>query len=177
MHNFMGKTLDVISEMMFPELDVSARTNIMKECCKEEHKYITEHGGHPYEGIIEMLEELRENYQIYIVSNCQVGYIEAFMEYHNLEKYFDDIEMAGRTGLSKGENIKFIMDRNHIDKAVYVGDTMGDYEAASYAGVPFIYAKYGFGKDLKVQYYINDISELENILKKIFNFESGDINE
>ena len=34
-----------------------------------------------------------------------------------------------------------------------------------------------FGKDLKVQYYINDISELENILKKIFNFESGDINE
>ena len=69
------------------------------------------------------------------------------------------------------------MDRNHIDKAVYVGDTMGDYEAACYAGVPFIYAKYGFGKDLKVQYYINDISELENILKKIFNFESGDINE
>ena len=48
MHNFMGKTLDVISEMMFPELDVSTRTNIMKECCKEEHKYIKEHGGHPY---------------------------------------------------------------------------------------------------------------------------------
>ena len=168
MHNFMGKTLDVISEMMFPELDVSARTNIMKECCKEEHKYIKGHGGHPYEGIIEMLEELRENYQIYIVSNCQVGYIEAFMEYHNLEKYFDDIEMAGRTGLSKGENIKLIMDRNHIDKAVYVGDTMGDYEAACYAGVPFIYAKYGFGTVDEAKYVAKDIKQLPCFINIIF---------
>jgi phosphoglycolate phosphatase len=29
---------------------------------------------------------------------------------------------------------------------VYVGDTMGDYNAATQAGVPFIFADYGFGK-------------------------------
>lgn len=168
MHNFMGKTLEVISKMMFPELDVSARANIMKECCKEEHKYIKEHGGHPYEGIIDMLDDLKKNYQIYIVSNCQDGYIQTFMKYHKLGKYFDDIEMAGRTGLSKGENIKLIMDRNHIDKAVYVGDTMGDFEAASYAGVPFIYAKYGFGTVDKAKYVANDIKEMPCLVNIIF---------
>ena len=29
--------------------------------------------------------------------------------------------------------------------AVYVGDTQGDYNAASAAGVPFLHAAYGFG--------------------------------
>jgi len=28
---------------------------------------------------------------------------------------------------------------------VYVGDTMGDYDAAAKADVPFIFADYGFG--------------------------------
>lgn len=33
------------------------------------------------------------------------------------------------------------MKRNHIESAVYVGDTEGDQAA----GIPFVYAAYGFG--------------------------------
>jgi phosphoglycolate phosphatase len=37
------------------------------------------------------------------------------------------------------------MERNGIERAIYVGDTMGDCEAARAAGIPFLHAAYGFG--------------------------------
>ena len=43
---------------------------------------------------------------------------------------------------------------------IYVGDTKGDMEASYYAGIPFVYASYGFGKVESFDYKINDISEL-----------------
>ena len=50
------------------------------------------------------------------------------------------------TPLSKGENIRLVIQRNAIDRAVYVGDTQGDLDAADFAGIPFIRAAYGFGQ-------------------------------
>lgn len=32
--------------------------------------------------------------------------------------------MSGRTGLDKGSNIRLIMERNNIQSAVYIGDTV-----------------------------------------------------
>ncbi len=95
-----------------------------------------------------------------VVSNCQHGYIEAFYKYHSLEKYFLDYENPGRTGLSKGENIKLIIKRNDLTSPVYVGDTEGDLDASEFAGVPFVYAKYGFGKVSKYDYVIENFNEL-----------------
>ena len=62
-----------------------------------------------------------------------------------MEGYFTDWECSGRTGLPKGENIRLVVERNHLQAPVYVGDTRLDYEAAQQAGVPFIHAAYGFG--------------------------------
>ena len=167
MQSVMGKTMDVIADILFADLPKEKRMELLDRCGEHENEYLRKHGGTLYPKLRETLEALKRKYHLYIVSNCQVGYIEAFMEYHNLEKYFDDIEMAGRTGVSKGENIKLIMDRNHIDKAVYVGDTMGDYEAASYAGVPFIYAKYGFGTVDEAKYVAKDIGDIPSLVNTI----------
>ena len=168
MHGFMGKTLDVIGKMMLPNLDEQERNRIIEECAIEEHRYLREYGGKLYKGFVEVIEGLRNNYDIYIVSNCQNGYIQTFLEYFGFEKYFDDIEMAGRTNLSKGENIKLIMDRNNIEKAVYVGDTSGDMEAARNAGISFIYARYGFGKVDDADYIANDITDIPECVNKVF---------
>ena len=78
--------------------------------------------------------------------------------------HFKDIEMSGRTGMEKGENIKLIMKRNGIDNAVYVGDTAGDESAARYAGIPFIWAAYGFGKAKAPDGVIQTIVDLANLL-------------
>jgi phosphoglycolate phosphatase len=106
---------------------------------------------------------------MYIVSNCQEGYIETFLHYHRLETYFKDFESHGRTKLSKGENIRLVMMRNHIEEAVYIGDTRGDMEAAEQAGIPFIFAAYGFGKigEGETQWAIQKTNELLEVVNSI----------
>ena len=75
---------------------------------------------------------------LYIVSNCQSGYIESFIKAHKMEEYFDDIQCWGDNMVPKGENNKLIMQRNGITRAVYVGDTSGDEQSARVAGIPFV---------------------------------------
>ena len=112
----------------------------------------------------ESLKILSLDYNLYIVSNCQDGYVEAFLHAHQLKSYFKDYEMSGRTGLDKGHNIKLIMKRNVIEQAFYVGDTEGDEEASRFAGIPFIYASYGFGKAKNPDMIIHSIKELPKVL-------------
>ena len=52
------------------------------------------------------------------------------------------------------------MERNGIENAIYVGDTIGDYNATVYAGIPFVFAKYGFGKVENPYKAIEDIREV-----------------
>ncbi|NLB33065.1 MAG: HAD family hydrolase [Tissierellia bacterium] len=167
MHNLMGKTLEDISNIIFSNLPKERALEIMNECVKEEDSYISKHGGTLYPQLEETLKQLSLKYKLFIVSNCQERYIETFLEYHNLDKYFLDFENAGRTKRPKGENIKSIIDRNNLDKAVYIGDTQGDYDATKIAGIPFIHAKYGFGKINEETNFINEISELPIYISKL----------
>ena len=74
-----------------------------------------------------------------------------------------DFECFGHTGFSKGKNISLIIERNGIKKPVYLGDTQGDYEACKEAGVPFIFASYGFGKPEGYAASISSFPELESV--------------
>lgn len=160
----MGKTMEEIGDILFPSFSEEEKGKIVDEFGVEEVAYLMEHGAVLYEGLEEVLEELHSRYKLYIVSNCQDGYVPAFLHAHKLEKYFEDIEMSGRTGLDKGANIKLIMERNHIDSAVYVGDTEGDELAARFAGIPFIYASYGFGKAEAPDAVITSIKKLSTVI-------------
>ena len=113
--------------------------------------------------IKDTLKELSKNHKLFIVSNCQDGYIECFFKAHKLDKYFTDYECPGRTGLSKGENNKLIIERNNLKNPVYVGDTEGDAESAKAAGIPFVFAKYGFGNVKEYQYAINKFEDLSTL--------------
>ena len=64
------------------------------------------------------------------------------------------------TGLTKGENIRLVMERSGIGRAFYLGDTQGDLNAADQAGVPFVHAAYGFGKVDRAVPSIRDLAEL-----------------
>lgn len=168
MHGFMGKTLDNIAGLTFPDMDENERMKILRECCREEQVYLREHGGTLYPDLEKTLMLLQDKYKLFIVSNCQDGYVQTFLDYYGFGRYFTDFEMSGRTGQIKGENIKSIIARNHLAKAVYVGDTLGDKEAASYAGVPFIYAKYGFGNLDREENAIDYIGQIIDCVNDIF---------
>lgn len=146
MQSQMGKTLEDIAHVFFDCVDPERAVDIMKKCTNFENKYIASHGGVLYDDLRVTLEKLRAmGFGVICVSNCQSGYIEAFLEYHMLADLFDDTECWGNTGNLKADNIKAVVMRNSIENAVYVGDTMGDYNSAMEVGVGFIHAAYGYG--------------------------------
>lgn len=161
MKGSMGLQLKQIGEKFFPYLDENRRMELMKNCCAEERKLLFKEGGVLYPNLEKVLSRLSEEYSLFIVSNCECGYIETFFGYHKLSHYFKDIECAGNTGLSKGENIKRIMERNKLNQPIYVGDTQGDCDGARLAGIPFVYAAYGFGK---VESYDSKIDSIEKLV-------------
>lgn len=122
------------------------RYEVFHRCIMEEPAYIAVHGGELYEGLEEMLDKLSRRWPLFIVSNCQSGYIEAFLSYTGFGPYFKDHECSGNTGLPKAENIRLVRERNGLEAPVYVGDTHGDELSAHEAGCPFIFAAYGFGQ-------------------------------
>ena len=68
-----------------------------------------------------------------------------FLKATGLSRYFAGHLCPGDTGVAKAENLMLISQKYHLQAPVYVGDTMGDFEACQKAGVPFIFASYGFG--------------------------------
>lgn len=168
MNSYMGKTLEQIARLMLPKLDLENAMTIVYECCDVERDYLRKVGGKLYDNLAETLKPLKEKYSLYIVSNCQDGYVQAFLDFHGFNEIFDDFEMSGRTKKSKGENIKMIIERNNLDKAVYVGDTQGDYDAAKEASVPFVFAEYGFGSVENAKYFIKEFCELSSVAEQVF---------
>ena len=157
----MGLQMNEISRKLFPALSDTERQKLVNDCCEVEQSFLEKKGGVLYHNVENVLKELSQNYKLFIVSNCQDGYIESFYKYHKLEKYFFDFESHGRTTLSKGENIQLVIDRNNLLNPVYVGDTEGDLNAARFAKIPFIFAKYGFGQ---VSQYDNQIESFDELL-------------
>lgn len=143
--SLMGKTMDAIGESILPDVPKKERDEIFERCYQVENEYLRKHGGVLYPELENTLIKLKEKYPLYIVSNCQSGYIEAFLEYHKLGQYFEDFECFGNTGKGKADNEKLLAERNHLERVIYVGDIQGDYEATMEAGFEFVFASYGFG--------------------------------
>ncbi len=160
-HGLMGRTMDAIARAIFPDEEEEKGWRMMEVCLEEENAWLRERGGILYEGLEETLQTLKERgYFLAIVSNCQEGYIEAFLEYHGLARYFDDTENFGHTRHGKAYNIRLVTERNGLDRAFYLGDTRGDYDAAEEAGISFVHAAYGFGTVPEGTPAIQDIREL-----------------
>lgn len=160
--NIMGLTKEEIIEYLFKGNNKNGNEFITR-CQEKENEYLRENGGHIYKNTLKTIRKLANKYDLYIVSNCQSGYIESFLEYYSMQQFFKDFECSGNTGMNKYENINKILIRNDVLKAIYVGDTQKDYESANKNGLPFIWAEYGFGNCDKYYRKIKDISELIDI--------------
>ena len=162
-----GKPMEAIGESLFPEMPKDEMMKLMEKMLKYENGLVAAGPCVIFEGVQETIKKLSEKYPLYIVSNCQDGYIEAFIKAHHMEKYFEDTECWGRTRLSKGESNKILIARNHLKNPIYVGDTAGDYQSAVDAGIPFVYAAYGFGEVQDCAYEIQSIRELPEVLEQV----------
>ena len=114
----MGKQLTDIVRILFPALQEEKRQQILKDFERTEVQYLYEYGATLYAGVKETVVFLYQKYNLFIVSNCQDGYVSAFLHAHNLTPYFKDTAMSGQTGLEKGSNIKNLMKKHGIREAL-----------------------------------------------------------
>ena len=165
LERLLGHPMDVIARRVFPDLPEAAQMDMLGHCMEEENAFLYEHGGRLYPELRETLSILKRKYKLCIVSNCQSGYIEAFLHAHELESLFDDFLCFGDNGFTKGDNIRCVIERNGLQHAVYVGDTIMDFEAAQYADTPFIHAAYGFGQAADAKWRIQAFSDLPQLME------------
>lgn len=158
-----GKPMNVIADDIFGDIGEDNKDRLLKLCCKYEEEALLENTEDvSYEGLFDTMKKLSEDNKLYIVSNCQDGYIEIVMEKNNISSFISDYECFGRTGLQKDENISLVIERNSIPKedAYYIGDIYGDYVSTKKAGISFIFASYGFGEVYTPDYTITKFSDL-----------------
>ena len=158
-----GKTMTEIADALFPALDTEARMKLLDACYAEENRYLEDHPGLLYDGVAGTIRNLSLRYPLYIVSNCQCGYIEVMLKTSGLAPYIKDHLCFGETLRPKGETIRMLMEKNGLKSPVYVGDTQGDADACKAAGIPFIFAEYGFGDVPDAATRIQRFSDLEKI--------------
>ena len=141
-----GKVMTEIANAILASVPVSERYALMDRCMATENQYLHDNPCHiGYPGIRETMAQLSKKYRLFIVSNSQCGYPELCIEKLGLTDYITGHLCFGDTGTEKGETIRRLMEKYNIQNAAYVGDTQGDYEATVQAGIPFIFAAYGFG--------------------------------
>ena len=169
-HGVMGMTMKEISLALYPDIRMDRRDEIFDLCCKYEVEYLYRHCGTLYPDFRAVMESLKAaGYDLAVVSNCQRGYVDAFLTSSGAGDLFLDYEEWERTGLTKAENIRLVMERNGYSKGIYIGDTKKDREAALLAGIPFIHAAYGFGTVDSADGVIHSLSDLPAVLSGLLD--------
>ena len=161
-----GKTMDAITAALFPTLSIEEREKLGDICYEYENAYLATNPGLLFPHVKEVFETLSKTHDLYIVSNCQCGYIEVFLESTGLGMFVKDHLCFGRTLRPKNETIRLLMEKNNLKDVVYIGDTLGDYDACQKADVPFIFAEYGFGEVPDAKLRIKDMAELPALLSE-----------
>ena len=163
-----GQTMTAIADVILSEVPLPERYALMQRCMDTENQYLAENECRiGYAGVKETLEALAKQHRLFIVSNAQCGYPELCMDKLGIRHLIEGHLCFGDTGTEKGETILELMRRHNIQSATYIGDTQGDFEATEVAGIPFIFAAYGFGAPNGYAARLDDIRQLPQILQTL----------
>ena len=159
-----GKVMTEISDILFGTVPESERYALMDRCMESQRIHMEEDPcqvGYPE--VRETLEDLAERHRLFIVSNSQSGYPQIAMSKLGIGDLIEDTLCYGDTGTQKGATIRTLMEKHHLTDAVYIGDTQGDLDASREAGLPFVWASYGFGTPEEWNYKIDTFAQLKEL--------------
>lgn len=162
---YFGQTMDVIVSVLLPDKPPAEREKYGELIFQEENEWLEHEPGLVYPGVEETMERLSGRWPLYVVSNCQSGYIETMLRVSGLGRFVSGTLCYGDTNEGKGRNLVTLSNRYGLKEPVYVGDTQGDADACAEAGMPMIYAAYGLGEVKHPWKQINAFPELLDILE------------
>lgn len=161
-----GKTMEDIAAALFPELEGEARDQMAERCFQYENELLDEKPGKVYDGVKETMTQLKKQLPLFIVSNCQCGYIEACMKGAGITDLITDYLCYGDTLMPKSGTLRRLVEKHGLKHPVYVGDTQGDADACREAGIPMIFVTYGLGKVEKPLLSIDSMRELPQKIER-----------
>ena len=97
-----GRLLPDIAAVIFHEYPKERQLELIEACCAKEHEALLATPAPVYPGLVDALSILSRHYPLYIVSNCQAGYIEVFSGSHSLGHYFKGHLCPGEYRKGKG---------------------------------------------------------------------------
>lgn len=156
---YMGLPMDEIAKRLFPNDLPKKAMEKLSLCAALENEVLAESGGALYEGLEECLQALHPDFFIGIVSNCQAGYIEAFLKAHHLEDAFDDHLCWADTKAAKEVTIEKMTRKHDLNPVLYIGDIQKDADSSARAGVDFAFASWGFG-DVPDAHRLDSLADL-----------------
>lgn len=142
--------------------DDAIRKEFVEALRRNEDKIMPTHPGTLYDGVRQTLTQLHDGgARLFMVSNCSPLGLPNFLRLTGLAPLFTDYRSYGQNGLEKNRNISDLVHAYGLQSPVYVGDTQGDCDQTHAAGIPFVWAAYGFGGNVDgADYVIQSISEL-----------------
>ena len=161
-----GSALDIVLTQYFVFINKNDYGKTIELYKQNEPVFMANIGGRLFPNEMDTLKALSKYKKMFIVSNCLEGYIENFISKKRLVNVFTGYKSSGETGFTKSKNIKLLIEENKLKAPIYVGDTQWDYEASMTNNIPFIYAKYGFGKLNNMENEIKNIKELMDLINK-----------
>ena len=165
--SLMGKTMDDWAKAVLPQLDLSVSRPVTEIMEQKENDEIRKNGTDLYPYVKETFEQLSREYDLFILSNCGRGYIEAVMAHAGIEPYVRGHLCFGDNGIDKPDNLKKMISDYNLVHPVYVGDTARDQECCEEAGVPFIFVSWGFGDVPDAVYRADSMKDLADIIPKV----------
>lgn len=126
-----------------------------------------------YEGMTELLEELKENgFKLAVATYKREDYTLKLLDALDVAKYFDIIKGSDMEGkLTKADIVKFCIDGFDTDRSevVLIGDSVNDETGAKAQNIDFIAVTYGFGyktpSDVKDSVYVaSSVKDIRNFI-------------
>lgn len=164
---FLGEKPNFAYDLIAKGADEKLKREVMALVGKKMDENIKNGLGELYEGTIKVLEELSEDYDLYILSNCRESYLDTALDVYGIKKYFKKYFAAETYAfIPKNEIIK--KERNNIrEEIIFVGDRHHDMEAARINNIRSIFCTYGFGsyeEGKDANYKISSIGEILKLL-------------
>jgi phosphoglycolate phosphatase len=143
--------------------------DLLTELKRSEMDTVGDLGGILYPGVVEGLESLASVGDLYLVSNCNGWYLDAFLDQTESRSLFKEAVCFGITGKNKTDNLLKLIHQYPLERnKYYVGDTLGDMSSAESAGFEYIHAKYGFGGEVAGSAFsFNDFESIVHYIKSI----------
>lgn len=128
-----------------------------------------------FPGAREMLEELRKHADLCIVSNGGQPYLTLCMQHFGLEGMFRRIVWCRRDH-TKTENLADLLAELRPERAIMVGDRVGDLRAGKANGLPTVAAAFGYGNDAEYAEADLRADSMEDLKRLLLDFALADRN-